>query len=165
MRWIAWTFWLIATLAGQASAAPIAFDCDVPADRFSSVTGNPVVRGQISGSVDIVELRKGNYLPVAGVRLTSLDETQSVGFQLASKGRNAFDVVLNVNDGTGLKRASVGELSVNGAIAFSLKAADSGDITLEVAGQSYRHTATAMALSTATVFCSTGQFKFSGLQI
>lgn len=156
------TSWLLAASTG-ASAAQIAFDCDVPADRFSSVTGSASTPTRIEGVVSVSELRRGSNMPVAGARLVDGDKRKSVGFQLLPKSRGSSEVILNLNDGGGLKRQTVGEVSSNGPVRFSLSISESGAVELKIGEQSFTASAAPLVSPTWMAFCSTGQFKFSEL--
>lgn len=72
------------------AASPLKFDCDVPADRFASVSQETAGPLAISGTVALILAREGKYLPVAGARLVSSDESRSVGFQLLHPPRTAL---------------------------------------------------------------------------
>lgn len=84
--------------SANALAAPLAFDCDVPADRYSSVTQElELASASVKGVVQVLEMRSGNNLPVAGVRIADRNAKSMLGFQLiaASQRSEVFDVVSN----------------------------------------------------------------------
>ncbi len=86
------------TCPAFAHGTPLSFDCDVPPDRYSSVTQDVNGPMMISGTVEPVEMRSGDNLPVAGARLDSVDGQSRTGFQLVAPSARAkqFHIVLRV---------------------------------------------------------------------
>jgi hypothetical protein len=153
----------VALLPTPVAAKSISFDCDVPADHFSAVAsmGDP----RISGSVQVIETRRGNNLPVAGARVVGADPKHSAGFQLVAQpgGRDLFDVVLTSNDGGGLKRVTVGHVSLRQPTTFDLMVSPEGTVQLKIGDHAFTATAVPLTQVKTSVFCSTGQFKFGEL--
>jgi len=147
------------------AASPLKFDCDVPADRFASVSEETAGALAISGTVALVLAREGKYLPVAGARLISSDESRSVGFQLIapSANRTEFNIIFNINAGDGLKRYTVGQVDLQSPAHFSLAISDAGKISLAIGDKSFDGGTLALSGGKIMAFCSTGQFKFSDL--
>lgn len=154
-----------APLPSYAYAAGLAFDCDVPADRYSSVTGSDSSQG-ISGTITPVLGRSGNNVPLAGVKLVDAASTASVAIRMVatSKKANVFDVVLNISLGGENREAVVGKIEGMGPVPFRLTIDSQGSVTAAF-GQIVVPPLpiAAGAQTTAMVFCSTGQFKFSEL--
>ena len=73
--------------------------------------------------------------------------------------------MLNINDGSGLKRTPLGEVEENDPITFTLVSAENGEIQFDIADQSFRLTSKPLTLGQSKVFCSTGQFKFADLEM
>jgi hypothetical protein len=155
---------LLASPAIRA-ASPLKFDCDVPADRFASVSQETAGPLAISGTVALILAREGKYLPVAGARLVSSDESRSVGFQLIapSAHRSEFNIIFNVNTGDGPKRYTVGQVDLQSPAHFSLAISDAGKISLAIGDKSFDGGTLALSGGKIVAFCSTGQFKFSDL--
>ena len=155
----------VLTCAAPSHAAGIAFDCDVPADRFSSVAQSVSGLMKIEGSVAVVQPRAGANLPVAGATLASPDGKDSVGFQLvmASPRAKDFEVVLNLKRNGRLERASVARADTGASLPFSLILGGEGNVTLTIAGKSFSAEFMPLADGKAMAFCSTGQFRFSDL--
>ena len=147
------------------AASPLKFDCDVPADRFASVSEETAGALAISGTVALVLAREGKYLPVAGARLISSDESRSVGFQLVapSANRTEFNIIFNINAGDGLKRYTVGQVDLQSPAHFSLAISDAGKISLAIGDKSFDGGTLVLNGGKIMVLCSTGQFKFSDL--
>ena len=147
------------------AASPLKFDCDVPADRFASVSEETAGALAISGTVALVLAREGKYLPVAGARLISSDESRSVGFQLVapSANRTEFNIIFNINAGDGLKRYTVGQVDLQSPAHFSLAISDAGKISLAIGEKSFDGGTLVLNGGKIMVLCSTGQFKFSDL--
>jgi hypothetical protein len=148
-----------------ANAAPLSFDCDVPPDHYSSVSED--VSGQmiIGGTVELVQMRSGNNLPVAGARLVSTDGKSGAGFQLVANSANAkhFNIVLNTKRGDDLKSNTVGQIGTREAISFNLSVSDLGKVTLLIGGTTFNADFIPMPSGKEMAFCSTAQFKFSNL--
>ena len=167
---IRWTILGVITLLVVANsttvlAGPLSFDCDVPPDHFSSVSQDLTGAAAIGGTIERVQLRSGNNLPVVGARLVSIDGTRSAGVQFIAQdvGAKQFDIVLNVKNGASVQRSTVGRIDVGKAIRFSLAIGESGKVKLTVGGENFIADLAPMPASKAMVFCSTGQFKFSEL--
>lgn len=147
------------------AATPIDFDCDVPADHFSSVSqdaSGPVV---IKGTVLAVQMRSGNYRPLAGVRVTSADDMNIVGFRLIDSSSRAkhLDVKLNMMQGRDLKEVTEGQVSAEVALPFTFSFSESGQVTLSIGGSIFQASFMPFANAKVMVFCSTGQFKFTDI--
>lgn len=141
------------------------FDCDVPPDRHSSVTGNLTAPLAIAGTVEAKQLRAGNNLPVAGARLVSSDGKESAGFQLVAASAQAqkFDVVLNLNRNGKLQRTTLGQIPVRAPIPFRLTLSEAGTITLSISANTFDYDFIPLPAGKVMAFCSTGQFKFTNL--
>lgn len=149
----------------QAFAGPTAFDCDVPADNYSSVSQDVSGPMKIEGSIQLVRTRSGANLPVAGARLVSSDGNNSVGFQLVVPSSRAtrFDVILNTKRGDDMKRATVTQLATEASVPFSLSISDAGKVAFAIGGKDFNADFIPFSAGKAMAFCSTAQFKFTGL--
>ena len=119
----------------------------------------------IRGSVQPIQMRSGNNLPVAGGRLVSSDGKNSVGFQLiaASSDAKQFDVVLNMRRGDDLSRATIAKVLIDTNVPFSLSLRETGKVTLSIAGKDFNADFIPISNGKGMVFCSTAQFKFVGV--
>ena len=148
-------------------AAATSFDCDVPPDHFSSVSQDVIGPLMISGSVQLAQMRSGNNLPVAGARLVSSDGNDAVGFQLVAASPHAkqFDVVFNTKRGDDLQRNTVGQVAAeaNAPVSFSLTLDKAGRAVLAVGGVNFSASFMPLTSGREMAFCSTAQFKFTGL--
>ena len=151
--------------SASALAAPLSFDCDVPADRYSSVSEDLTESPAITGTVEAVQMRSGANLPVAGARLVSADGSNSVGLQLVANSTHAklFDIVLNTERGNNLQRRTVGQVDAKVAIPFSLTLSATGKVTLLIGTSIFNADFVPIPAGKAMAFCSTAQFKFTGL--
>jgi len=147
------------------AASPMKFDCDVPADRFSSVSEETAGALAISGTVALIQAREGNYMPVAGARLISSDGNRRVGFQLVAPSvhRTEFNIIFNIDAGDGLKQYTMGQVDMQTPARFSLAISDAGKISLAIGDKSFDGGSLALSGGKIEVLCSTGQFKFSDL--
>lgn len=146
-------------------AEPLNFDCDVPSDRYSSVSQETNASTIIAGSVQMVEMRSGTYLPLAGARWINTEGTTSVGFQIvaASHRSSQFEVVLNVQDKNETKRYLLTHVAVKEAIPFKLYS-DNGKIVVAVGSSRVATEIAPFPAGKAMAFCSTAQFKFTDLR-
>lgn len=149
----------------QTTSPGMTFDCDVPADRYSSVTQDLIGVPTIRGSVRAMELRSGNYLPVAGARIVSSDGKQSVGFRLiaASPRAERFDVAFETRSGGVSNPRTVAQVAAKSDIQFSLSLSDAGKATLVLDGMDFEVEFEPLQSASGMAFCSTAQFKFSDL--
>ncbi len=148
-----------------ANAAPLSFDCDVPPDHYSSVSQEASGQMTISGTIESVQMRSGNNLPVAGARLVSADGKSSTGFQLVADSAHAkqFNVVLNTQRGEDLQSHTVAQVGIAGTIPFNLAVSESGTVTLLISGTAFNVKFMPISSGNEMAFCSTGQFKFAHL--
>ncbi len=151
--------------SAPALAAPIAFDCDVPPNHYSSVSQDVAGSIMIGGTVQAVEMRSGNNLPVAGARLLSADGNDSVGFQLVAASARAkqFDVILSTKLGNDVRQSTVAQIPADPSIRFSLSLNKAGSAVLAINRTEFSASFMALPTGKAMAFCSTGQFKFSDL--
>ncbi len=99
-----------AVAAVPAYAAQLEFDCDVPADHFSSVSQDVANGGSVSGTIRADQMRKGNNLPVVGAGIFGPEKRAIAGFQLVASDTRAksFDILFNVDhDGDKKREKSV----------------------------------------------------------
>lgn len=148
-------------------AAATSFDCDVPPDHFSFVSQDVTGPLMIRGSIEPVQMRSGKNLPVAGARLISSDGNDEVAFQLlaASSHAKQFDVVLIIRHGDDLQQNTVGQVAAgtDAPISFSLMLDSSGRATLAVGGANFSASFVPLTSGKEMAFCSTAEFKFTGL--
>lgn len=158
-------FTLLVIESSLVLAEPMNFDCDVPPDRYSSVSHEANAGSSISGNVQMVEMRSGTYLPVAGARWINAEGTSSVGFQLvaASNRASEFEIVLNVQEQGDTKRYLLAHVAVREVVPFKLYS-ENGKIVVSVGSNSVATEIAAFPAGKAMAFCSTAQFKFSDLR-
>lgn len=146
-------------------AAQLEFDCDVPADHFSSVSQDVANGGGVSGTIRVDQMRKGNNLPVVGAGIFGPEKHAIAGFQLVASDTHAnrFDIIFNVAHDGDSKKGKVGEVDTSSAIAFNISLSASGKAVLTVNGSQFQADASAISGGRAMAFCSTAQFKFTNL--
>jgi hypothetical protein len=151
--------------AFPASATQLEFDCDVPADHFSSVSEDMAGGGSISGTIRADELRKGNNLPVVGAGIFGPENRAIASFQLVAKDYRTkrFDIVFNVYHEGGVTRNNVGDVDAESAISFSISLSNIGQAVLIVNGTQFKADAFPVPGGRGMAFCSTAQFKFTNL--
>jgi hypothetical protein len=151
--------------AVPACAAELEFDCDVPADHYSSVSQDVVKGGGVRGTIRVDQMRKGNNLPVVGAGIFGPEKRAIAGFQLVAADAHAksFDILFNVSHDGDVKTGKVGEVDVSSAIAFDISLSVTGKAILTVNGNQFQGDASAISGGRAMAFCSTAQFKFTNL--
>ncbi|WP_156839916.1 hypothetical protein [Novosphingobium aquimarinum] len=157
------------TFSASASSVPsssgMEFDCDVPADHYSSISQDLIGVPTIRGLVRAIELRPGNYLPLAGARIVSPDGKRSVTFQIIADSPRArqFDVILSTQNNETSNRKTVAQVAAESDIQFSLSLADAGKATLVLDDMSFDTDFEPLPSARGKAFCSTAQFKFFDL--
>ena len=154
-----------ALAAVPAYAAQLEFDCDVPADHFSSVSQDVANGGGVSGTIRVDQMREGNNLPVAGAGIFGPEKRAIAGFQLVASDTRAksFDIFFNVAHDGDAKKGKAGEVDASSAIAFNISLSVTGKAILTVNGSQFQADASAISGGRAMAFCSTAQFKFTNL--
>jgi len=153
------------TAPAPAYGAQLEFDCDVPADHFSSVSQGIANGGSVSGTIRVDEMRKGSNLPVAGAGIFGPDNKYAAGFQIVASGTHSriLDIMFNVANDGDIKKEKVGEVDASSSIAFSISLSAVGTAVLTVNGRQFQADASAISAGRAMAFCSTAQFKFTNL--
>ena len=151
--------------AVPACAAQLEFDCDVPANHFSSVSQDVTDGGGVSGTIRVDEMRKGDNLPVVGAGIFGPEQNAIAGFQLVAANDRAkvLDIIFNVSQDGTIKKGSVGKVDASSAIAFNISLSATGKAVLTVNGNQFQADASAISGGRAMAFCSTAQFKFTNL--
>lgn len=158
-------FSVLLACAAPVSAVPLDYDCDVPADSYSSVSALGDTGFSIGGTVVAVQKRSGKNLPVAGARITSVDGKASAGLQLVSTSEknNKFDVVVTLNVGGGVRRGVAGQIDLDQPSSFFVQVSKDGRFVLRVGNIDTGMNFVPIGSGKMMVFCSTGQFKFTNL--
>jgi hypothetical protein len=153
------------TAPASAYGAQLEFDCDVPADHFSSVSQGIANGGSVSGTIRIGEMRKGNNLPVAGAGIFGPENKSAAGFQLIASGNHSrsLELMFNVANNGDVKKEKVGEVDASSSIEFSISLSVVGTAVLTINGRQFKADASAISAGRAMAFCSTAQFKFTNL--
>lgn len=148
-----------------AQAALLEFDCDVPANHFSSISQDILNYGRINGTIRVDEMRKGNNLPVAGAGIFGPDRHAFASFQLVAMNNRSksFDIIFNTYDTGEYNHKKVGEIDATSAIAFDISLAADGKAVLVMNGKRFEAYASPISGGRAMAFCSTAQFKFTNL--
>lgn len=154
-------------IAVPAAGRNLSYDCDTTADRYSEITTALTDAGQISGVVTPMRMVAGErHLTSARIGIDNPKDGSWIGFWLYRAGSANLDTLTAVmvvsragkNDETVL-----GTVKLAQAIAFRVSLAKGGTASLEL-GDWKRTVSTELRLpATATVSCSTGEFKFESL--
>ena len=164
-RWMAAAAMVLFALPQAAQA--MTFDCDVPADRTSSVQLNFTAAPLIQGIITAHEFRRAQFNPVAGIRVQSPDDSASALLQLAElpEDPGKLTLLVTISSGVEMSRRKVALVEINGQIPFSLRITPEGAVLGEVAGQTFNANVGALNNGLINMFCSSGQFKFSNVTI
>ena len=163
MRLVLSAAFLAATLAQPAQA--MTFDCDVPADRTSSVVldfnGSPLVQGVLRP----VEFRREKFNPVAGLRIENADNSTSVLLQAVelAEAPGNLTVLITVASGIEMGRRRVAVLDLAESYEFALRITPEGQMLGSFAGQTFNAPLAPVTAGKLNIFCSSGQFKFDSM--
>ena len=147
-------------ISGSASAQPIAFDCDTPAGSFSEIV-IPLSGTQywIKGAVTPIKLRSHeSFLPAATLLLRAKDNSDSLTVQIVKEGDG---IVLKAF--TGKIQKIINLAKVDQKISFEIVASPMGKARVTMAGIAINYDAKLGSNAILEVRCSTGEFKFNGL--
>jgi hypothetical protein len=157
---------LITSTSGVAEDAGRGFDCDAPAGRAARVSQPVTLPAVISGVLLPVKIRRGSYVPQAGAGFESADGKNAVGFA-ALHGANSsrdLDLVAFGFADSSLAR-DFEKVSRFEPIPFSVSLSRGGQAVVKLGRQTARFDAKPMDSGKVTLFCRTGQFKFTELNI
>ncbi|WP_344694271.1 hypothetical protein [Sphingomonas cynarae] len=148
-----------------ASASTIDFDCDVPKNHYSSVTQDINGPISVSGIIELVEMRSGDNLPLAGVRFVSADGLISTGFRLMASSEHAkqFDIKLNTKSGESFKEILLGQVDVKESVPFTFSLSQAGKVAINIGGITFGADFIPIVDGKEMAYCSTAQFKFTKL--
>lgn len=150
-------------IAAPANAALFEFDCDVPANRYSSVSSQGDQLLSISGIITPISYRSGKFEPVAGALLGDSDGANTTTFQLVATSRRPKHLVIltNIKRGEDVRSGQVGTIRADEPVPFSMSLSESGMVQITIADQTFNHEFMPLSSGKEMLFCSTGQFKFS----
>lgn len=148
-----------------ASASTIDFDCDVPKNHYSSITQDINGPISVSGIIELVEMRSGDNLPLAGVRFVSANGLISTGFRLMASSERAkqLDVKINTKSGEAFKEVVLGQVDVKDVVPFTFSLSQAGRIALNIGGRTFGADFIPIVDGKEMAYCSTAQFKFTKL--
>ncbi|MFZ1741831.1 MAG: hypothetical protein WAT93_03200 [Pontixanthobacter sp.] len=153
-------------IAGSAQAAPLTFDCDVPANSVSSVSNLAQTVPAIGGTITAKKFREGQLSPSAGVQIEAPDGKSIAGFvlRLSASDPAVLEIMLVSNNNGKQENFQAGTISATGPIAFQLFVDDQGAINIVLNDQSWSAPFMRLIGGKEKAFCSTGQFQFSDLR-
>lgn len=148
-------------------ASALSFDCDVPADRHSSVSEEFDGPGQtVGGTVELIEGRRGKFVPVASVRLSSADDQTRAVLRLIAPDANgnSFDIVLTTrSEGGKSAESNLGRVTLDRPTPFRIELSSAGRLMATIGESSFGVDFQPIASGKAMILCSTGQFRFHAL--
>lgn len=148
-----------------AQTGPMTYGCDTASGRFSMIEIEmPAAALQVSGKIKPVEFRKdSNWLPMANLRLESIDGQQSAAVRLGTdnaKSKQATAFMEGEIDGA-TRRGEPLKVDLGAETAFSLKVLSPNNVVITIGGQSARLPVVLGNRVKLKVSCSTGDFIFS----
>lgn len=154
-------------LSGAAHAGPINYDCDTPADKFSSLdistdTTRFIVKGKIAAAV----FRAGKYLPVANVHVGAPRGSDGVLLRLMAPSGTAkqAEIIVQTMQGSKPIKRVLGQILLGESLDFSIEVLPNAAVNLTVNGQQMSLKTEFASSSNLTISCSTGEFKFDNLE-
>jgi hypothetical protein len=153
-------------MAGSAQAAPLSYDCDTGAGRFSElkqVQPGPAYR--ISGRIAANELaRHERWAPGSNITIESADEQNRVSLRILAPMQKApLDVVLEITKAGKTETQALGRVGLSQELAFVLAFAD-GRVRAEIGTMRGEAPLAIGAGASVSVVCSTGNFHFNDLR-
>jgi hypothetical protein len=150
-----------------AAAAPLTFECDVPAAHFSNVS-QPATGPALSatGQLTVKELRRGDgYGPTAGIQFSSVDQKQLLVLRLVapSQDKKALHGELIVRSGDKTQNFDLGKVDGSTSISFKLSASELGKADVQLGENRYVADFAALSSAKIVAFCSSGDFNFGDL--
>lgn len=165
---LAATFLLMSSLSTAASAAPITYGCDTPADHFSAIEQPVSLKSfSIKGSVQPNEFRKGKYSPLAQIYLQSPDKKFRWALQvmaLEAKAKEAFVFLDMTENGKDSEPLPIGTVKIGEKLSFDVGITDGSKIKFKIGDMDGNPELNLGPQATLNVICSTGDFVFSDLE-
>ena len=120
---------------------------------------------RISGVIEPVLLRSGDFLPAATIKLAN-DAGDIIGLQLVAQNRRSerLEVYFIVRGEGDMDQRHVAQVNRDPQ-PFLLTVSADGKTRLEIAGSSFDAETLPVDTATVSVACSTGEFKFSDLKL
>lgn len=165
---MAMTALITAAAGGSAWAAPLAWDCDTAAGAFSQikqVQAGPNYR--IAGKVTPLQTRSHErWLPSAQVRIERPGRKTAAALRIVpeQRGGRTFAVTANATVDGKETATTLGRLSLDETLAFSLTASTEG-VAVSAGGKSSKLPVVLGPGAEILVICSTGEFDFEALEL
>lgn len=152
--------------ASPALAAPLTFDCDVPANSSSSVSNLAQTIPAVSGTITAKKFRQGQTPATVGAQIQAPDGKSFSGFVLMPNAADTtiMDIMLVSNFAGKRENFAAGSISVTEPIAFRLFVDDQGAINIFLGDQSWSAPFMRLIGGEEKAFCGSGQFEFSDLR-
>ena len=156
---------LAAWLGSSAAAAPLDYDCDTAAGSYSMIDlVQPGPGYRIRGTVTGVQFRKDDrWLPTATIALVSADKSNFVSVQLMRQARDSkMELAANGLLRGERRSAEGGRVGLGEAVPFEITSGG-GRTVVQFGDKRTIFDFDLGADSRVQVSCSTGQFRFEGL--
>lgn len=151
-------------LPAGAIAAPIDYDCDTAAGHFSEISLHQAgpdyrVRGSIT---PLLRRSHVQYVATATVFIYSADRQRTVAVQIMRGTGSRYEVTTHRVTGGDIGRASLRPVRTGEAVPFELVSTSNGTFAM-VGEQRIDLGPPIGAGARLSITCSTGRFRFSGL--
>jgi hypothetical protein len=158
---------VVAAWASPAPAAPLSYDCDSGAGRFSELKQTqPGPDYHISGRISANELGiHERWAPVGNIEIESADQKNRAMLQILAPARKApLDVVLRTWNGEKVATQTLGQVGLNEDVTFSMAVGD-GRVKVEFGTMRGEARVEMAAGANVGVGCSTGNYHFEDLRL
>ena len=157
-------------LAQAATAAPVDYDCDTPIGDFSQLIQTQAGPAyHVQGTIKPLQWRDDpdqRWAPLGQVRLMNADGSRSIAVRVARNPGAARGVVsVMLWNGGPPQSTAMGDVGLNEALPFELRALPSGDVVIIVRGQQQVFHLDLGRSGKVEATCSTGEFLFGGLDL
>jgi hypothetical protein len=158
-----------ATALGQtASAAPMNYGCDTPADHFSAIDQKVSLKNfTFKAKIQPNEFRKGKYSPLAQVYFESEDGNTRWALKIIALGpreKAALAMLYVTKDGKTDEPFPVGSVELGKQLPFSIVIIDGTKISFDIDGLKGNPELSLGQQATLNIICSTGDFIFSEME-
>ena len=148
-----------------AAAEPVYYDCDTPGGKYSEIMLTQAEAAhRVRGTITPMELRAAaDWFPTATVYVQSKDKRDLVSVQLMNRSGKTLAVSVSLVQSGKVRKAELGAIKINQAVAFDIYLPASGEGFVQLAGKKIPVGITLGAGAKVSVTCSSGHFRFDPL--
>jgi hypothetical protein len=158
------TLFLAASTAAQDAGR--SFDCDGPYGKTFERAFPTTLPVTISGVLQAIEIRHGSYLPSAGAAIASADGKKGIMIDFEVNAYGARELIPSAYGTAGSPLPiPFPKVPRYDPVAFSLSLSPSGKAIVRVGQKTIGFQAKPMESAKIALYCDTGKFKFSELNV